>query len=70
MPAVLSVAQLGNRLRVLLPQRHGDPVGRLRAALAAGNARRTVERVGASLEDVFVAATRLRDDAALPERAA
>ncbi len=69
-PAVRSIAQLGNRLRVLLPRSTANPVELLRAALAAGNGAATVEQVGASLEDVFVAATRLREDAALPERAA
>ena len=69
-PAVRSIAQLGNRLRVLLPRGTADAVGLLRSALAADNGTATVEQVGASLEDVFVAATRLRADAAQPERAA
>jgi hypothetical protein len=42
----------------------------LRSALAAQNPHASVELTGASLEDVFVAATQLRNDAALPERAA
>jgi ABC-2 type transport system ATP-binding protein len=70
MPEVRSIAQLGNRLRVLMPKRLADPVGRLRAALAAGSPGASIERAEASLEDVFVAATRLRGDLALPERAA
>jgi ABC-2 type transport system ATP-binding protein len=70
LPEVRSIAQLGNHLRVLLPKRVADPVGRLRAAIAAGSPGASIEQVGASLEDVFVAATRLRGDAALPERAA
>jgi ABC-2 type transport system ATP-binding protein len=69
-PAVRSVAQLGNRLRVLLPRGTGNPVEFIRAALAVASPGATVEEVGASLEDVFVAATRLRGDATLPERAA
>jgi len=69
-PAVRSIAQLGNRLRVLLPRRTGNPVELIRTALAAASPAATVEEVGASLEDVFVAATRLRGDATLPERAA
>ena len=68
-PQVRSIAQLGNHLRVLLPRAVGDPVGLLRSALAAENAGAKVERVGASLEDVFVAMTRLRGEVA-PERAA
>jgi len=70
LPEVRSVAQLGNRLRVLLPRSAKDPVALLRGALAAENPKAIVERVGASLEDVFVAATRLREDAVQPERAA
>ena len=68
-PQVRSIAQLGNHLRVLLPRAVGDPVGLLRSALAAENAGAKVERVGASLQDVFVAMTRLRGEVA-PERAA
>ncbi len=68
--AVRSVAQLGNRLRVLLPRGTPEPERLIRAALADGNPGASVERVGASLEDVFVAATRLRSDGAQPERAA
>jgi ABC-2 type transport system ATP-binding protein len=67
---VRSIAQLGNRLRVLLPKATREPEALLRAALADGNPRATVEQVGASLEDVFVAATRPRVDAARAERAA
>jgi ABC-2 type transport system ATP-binding protein len=69
-PEVRSIAQLGNRLRVLLPKGTRDPVGLIGAALAADNPRASVEAVGASLEDVFVAATRLRGEAVTPERAA
>jgi hypothetical protein len=48
-----------------------EPERELRAALAAHCPDASVQRVGASLEDVFVAATRLRDDAAgVNERAA
>jgi ABC-2 type transport system ATP-binding protein len=68
--AVRSVAQLGNRLRVLLPRGTDQPVELVRTALATDNPHATVEKVGASLEDVFVAATRLRGEAALPEHAA
>jgi ABC-2 type transport system ATP-binding protein len=70
LPDVRSIAQLGNHLRVLLPRDAEDPVARLRAALAAASPGAVVERVGASLEDVFVAATRLRGEPALPGRAA
>ncbi len=68
---VRSIAQLGNRLRVLMPKTVVEPERRLREALAPDNAGASVERVGASLEDIFVAATRLRKEAdAVPERAA
>ncbi len=70
LPEVRSVAQLGNRLRVLMPRDVRDPEERLRAALAADNAGASVLRVGASLEDVFVAATRLRAQPMAPGRAA
>ncbi len=52
---------------MLLPKSTRDPESLLRAALAEGSPSAAVERVGASLEDVFVAATRLRAGA---ERAA
>jgi ABC-2 type transport system ATP-binding protein len=60
---VQSIAQLGNRLHVLLPRDAVDPERRLREAMAAAGLAASVERVGATLEDVFVAATRLRRDA-------
>jgi len=70
LPEVRSIAQLGNRLRVLLPKGTRDPARLLRTALAAGNPGATIGEVEASLEDVFVAATRLRGDAESPEQAA
>lgn len=69
-PAIRSVAQLGNRLRVLVPRDARDPERELRTALAPHCPQARVERVGASLEDVFVAATRLRQESATKERAA
>ena len=63
MPAVRSVAQLGQRLRVLVHRDAPDPERDLRTTLATHCPDANVERVGASLEDVFVAATRLRDGA-------
>jgi len=59
-PAVRSMAQLGNRLHVLVHREMAEPVGELRAALAGHCGESRVERVGATLEDVFVAATILR----------
>jgi ABC-2 type transport system ATP-binding protein len=69
-PEVRSVAQLGNRLRVLMPREAREPVERLRSALSADNPSASVQRVAASLEDVFVAATRLRAESQTGERAA
>jgi ABC-2 type transport system ATP-binding protein len=69
-PAIRSVAQLGNRLRVLMPRDAHEPERELRAALAPHCPEARVERVGASLEDVFVAATRLRQTARAGEMAA
>jgi ABC-2 type transport system ATP-binding protein len=59
-PAVRSVAQLGNRLHVLVHRDAAEPERELGALLAGPCADARVERVGATLEDVFVAATSLR----------
>ena len=52
---VASVTQLGVRLRVLLPERHADPVQKVESAVAGMGA--TVTLSSATLEDVFVAVT-------------
>lgn len=58
-PEVLSMTQLGARLHVLVHEAPGiDPATRLRHHLTAAGLAAEVERVAASLEDVFVAATR------------
>jgi ABC-2 type transport system ATP-binding protein len=59
---VKSVAQLGNRLHALLSQDRADPEGSIRELLAQQRVQGKVERVRASLEDVFVAATRFNAD--------
>ena len=59
-PAVRSIAQLGNRLHVLVHRDAMHPEQELRASLAGHCADARVEQVGATLEDVFVAATLLR----------
>jgi len=56
LPEVLSAAQLGSRLRVLVRDTIDDPVAWLRAQPAAADAG-TVEAVRPSLEDVFVTST-------------
>jgi ABC-2 type transport system ATP-binding protein len=57
---LLSVAQLGTRLRVLLDRADTDPENRVRSALARAGVDASVELTHASLEDVFVSATRDR----------
>ena len=59
-PSLLSVAQLGTQLRVLLDPAEDDPEGRVRRALFGAGLRASVELTQASLEDVFVVATRKR----------
>lgn len=59
-PGVLSVAQIGNTLRVLL-DRADDAEGRLQQALRAAGQGAQVVRSTPNLEDVFVSATRGRD---------
>ncbi|QIL21703.1 ABC transporter ATP-binding protein [Thermomonas sp. HDW16] len=62
-PGVLSVAQVGNELRVLCAA-NGDATARLRGALQAGGIDAEVTAIEPNLEDVFVAATQGREDAA------
>ena len=59
-PAVLSVAQLGTRLHVLLQPETAEPAGRCAARLKDAGVAGQANPVGASLEDVFVAATGFR----------
>jgi ABC-2 type transport system ATP-binding protein len=60
LPVVLSMAQLGSRLHVLTERSLEDPVAQVRAALAGRCDTVVIERVPATLEDVFVAATSLQ----------
>jgi ABC-2 type transport system ATP-binding protein len=60
-PGVLSVAQIGNTLRVLTTG-EGDAEGQARAALDQAGLEAEVEPVEPNLEDVFVSATRGRDE--------
>jgi ABC-2 type transport system ATP-binding protein len=58
LPALMSVAQLGTRLHVLVEPQLDEPEARIRRLLAGAGVAARVEAVPASLEDVFVAATR------------
>ena len=69
-PGVVSVAQIGNALRVLTAG-NGRTAANLRDALAGAGLQADVADVAPSLEDVFVAATRgEHGDASRRERAA
>jgi ABC-2 type transport system ATP-binding protein len=62
LPSVRSVAQLGNRLHLLLrshghAQHAAGAIGEIRGALDTAGVHATVEEAEAGLEDVFVAAT-------------
>ena len=61
--AVLSVAQLGTRLHVLLRPDTASPVGRCADLLREHGVPADTVGIGASLEDVFVAATGFRRSA-------
>ena len=61
---VQSAAQLGARLRVIMDSSVAAPADVLAARLRTAGVVARVELTSASLEDVFVAATRLRRDAA------
>ncbi|SLN49939.1 putative ABC transporter ATP-binding protein YbhF [Pseudoruegeria aquimaris] len=54
-PSVISVAQIGTRLRVLVDRSENDPVALVREAVTAGAEAHVVRP---NLEDVFVVATR------------
>lgn len=55
---LVSMAQLGNRLRLLLDRSIDDPEGRVKAALGAAGDGVAVRQVRPNLEDVFVVVTR------------
>ncbi len=56
-PEVLSVTQLGLRLRVLVPDSIPAPEALVSSALDRQGLQATVSRVDPSLEDVFVSVT-------------
>ena len=57
LPIVVSVTQLGIRLRVLIPESVGDGLEQVQRALANHNIEANSQLSSASLEDVFVAVT-------------
>ena len=57
---LLSIAQLGSRLRVMVSREIEEPEQVLRASFATAGVEATVERTRPSLEDVFVGATQKR----------
>ena len=57
LPEVASVTQLGVRLRVLIPERHEQPLRIVETALAQAGVAAESSIASASLEDVFVAVT-------------
>lgn len=57
-PQIVSVTQLGIRLRVLVPESVPDPAARVQDILQQNNIDGAAAITRASLEDVFVAATR------------
>nr|WP_225562190.1 ABC transporter ATP-binding protein [Pseudoxanthomonas sp. PXM04] len=69
LPGVISVAQIGNTLRVLMAG-NGDAAGRVAAGLRQAGMAAEVTPSQANLEDVFVAATRGRPDQDGQEHAA
>lgn len=64
LPQVVSVTQLGIRLRVLIPDRYNDPRQIIASALAAAGIDARTSVSSATLEDVFVAVTLPREDRA------
>jgi len=56
-PEIASVTQLGVRLRVLIPDRHNDPVGIVERALVNRSVSGDTHVAAPTLEDVFVAVT-------------
>ena len=59
---LISAAQLGARLRLLLSPELSDPVAAVRSALAGGDEQACVALVPPNLEDVFVAATQEHEE--------
>jgi len=62
LPGIVSLTQLGMDVRILLARDVDAPEARIRERLADAGIDAGVTRVGASLEDVFVAATRSPGD--------
>ena len=64
-PDIVSVTQLGIRLRVLVPDEHHDPEELVRHSLGEHGVQADIRIIEASLEDVFVASTLASGDSDL-----
>lgn len=56
-PDIVSVTQLGIRLRILIPESHADPLELVQTCLRDNGMSAEIHIIPASLEDVFVAST-------------
>jgi len=60
---IISITQLGVRLRILIPKEVANPIEIVNGRLSRANIEAEVEQVFPDLEDVFVAVTELRKEA-------
>lgn len=68
LPFVISTAQIGNSLRVMVTKDLDDPAGTISKSITdAGLSVTRCQQTKASLEDVFVSATRAKKSPATPE---
>ena len=63
-PEIASVTQLGVRLRVLIPERHANPIAIVQSALLGRSVSGDTHMASPTLEDVFVAVTMKPEDLA------
>lgn len=59
---IISITQLGMRLRILIPKESNNPIEIVNSRLAQASIKADVEQVSPDLEDVFVAVTELRKE--------
>lgn len=60
--SIISITQLGMRLRILIPKESNNPIEIVNSRLAQASIKADVEQVSPDLEDVFVAVTELRKE--------